>query len=344
MSQYKEYKISLTLKSALGTKLMTDTIWGHICFGILYNQGEKALEEFIDQYPKISDKDISGKIPPLIISKPYNKNMLPLAKSTLLLEDEKIDNLSKYRKLKKKKKINEIPFQLYNEKIDSRIFEKMEKFKDENIENIYIETSRTRNRIDRFSNSTSENSLYDVAEYWYANKKDYDYLNQTFDVYIYSIYEKGEIYDLFKNGLESGYGADSSTGKGVLKVSEPEVIEFPKKGNIAMSLSYFVPHKSQYEMLSDDYGIMADIWTKYPKVYAAFENSSNPFKAPIIFYKEGSTFKIKDLKETEEKPLYCGCLLDNVHVDSRINQYALTPLIWIEIDNKTGDQIWKNIK
>ncbi|MGB9626624.1 MAG: hypothetical protein ACPMAQ_17350 [Phycisphaerae bacterium] len=41
------YRLTLTLRSPLGTPLSADTLWGHVCWGIVYHEGPAALQQFL---------------------------------------------------------------------------------------------------------------------------------------------------------------------------------------------------------------------------------------------------------------------------------------------------------
>ncbi|NMC66632.1 MAG: hypothetical protein GYA61_00235 [Spirochaetales bacterium] len=329
------YRLKIELKSALGTKLMADTIWGHICYGILFNEGEEKLNEFLKGYKEGS--------PPLILSTPFFEGYLPVPKfvhKDLL----NISKLQEYRKLKKRKKINYIPAEklLDGKDIDIDEIINTEISNNEKTERkkyfVSSEETRMRNVIDRISNSTSEDGIFTVNEYWLnqkiEEKGNYDekYLPAIFDIYIISVYDKKRVVELFKNGFAGGYGADASTGKGHIEVNENiEEIKLPQYGNAAIALAPFVLSYDEYESLKEVDGnksLFADVWTKYPKVHNSMPNLTNPFKKPIIFYREGATMQFKeDIKNVE----FVGKCIDKVHHIPTIMQYALSPLILINL-------------
>lgn len=333
-----QYKIKIELLSPLGTRLMADTIWGHICYGILFNEGEEKLNEFLQNY-----KDSN---PSLVLSTPFPEGKIPLPK---ILHQKSNDtssqiemNLEEYRKLKRKKKIKYLNYEsLVNKNsidLDSLIEKEIEE-EDKKYDCCKIESvneSRFHNVIDRMKGTTSSDSLFQTEEYWCLkvkeknNIKKYDF--PIFEIYVLSIYNKDYTLNLFKNGIENGYGADSSVGKGIIKVKSIEDIDIPKEGNIAMALAPFVLFEDEYNQLDENYGLLADIWTKYPKVHNSLKDMTNPFKKPIVFYKEGATIKFKD--KNDEKPLYLGKCLQNIHHLPYVMQYSITPLLWLNLKIK----------
>jgi len=63
------YKVTLELRSSLGTPLAADTLWGHIAWGIRYREGESALLAWLDRYDQPE--------PPLVISNPLPAGFFP---------------------------------------------------------------------------------------------------------------------------------------------------------------------------------------------------------------------------------------------------------------------------
>lgn len=333
--KYNMFKIKIKLLSALVTPLMADTIWGHICYGILFNEGEEQLTEFLSFY-KNTDANFS---PPLVLSTPFPEGMIPLPK--MLYEKEEEMNLEKYNKIKRKKNIKYIPFEklMNKEKINISVFleEQIEKEKKNEGMNIkFQKNTRMRNSIDRILGTTAEDSIFQIEEIWYSNYYEVNhnkiYKDIIFDIYVLSIYDKEITKKLFKMGFSLGYGADASTGKGKIEVLDDiEDFNFPQDGNIGLALAPFVPTKNEYENFGKQRGLFAETWTKYPKVHNSNPKMTNPFKKPIVFYKEGATFDFENISNNE-KPLFIGCCLDKIHHLPEIMQYAIAPVFWLNLE------------
>jgi len=122
---------------------------GNICYGILFNEGEDKLNEFLKSYKEGS--------PPLILSTPFQEGYLPVPKF-VHKDSLNIDKLEQYRKLKKRKKISYISAQkLLNVgeiDIDKIIDEELSSNEKTEIKRSikYSEDNRMRNVIDRISN------------------------------------------------------------------------------------------------------------------------------------------------------------------------------------------------
>ncbi|MGC8764837.1 MAG: hypothetical protein ACP5QT_03025 [Brevinematia bacterium] len=135
-------------------------------------------------------------------------------------------------------------------------------------------------------------------------------------MYVLSEYEKEKVKELITLGIKNGYGADVSTGKGIIDIESIEDFSLSSSGNRVMALANFVPKEGEIKELR------GDLITKYGKLGGDFVFKMNPFKKPIAMYKEGSTFELNG-----ENRGYVGCLLSNVHSDSRIKHYAFAPII-----------------
>lgn len=318
----KRYRVVIEIHSPLSTPLMGDTIFGHICWGIFFHEGEKALLEFLKSY------DYGN--PLLIISNGFPHDTLPrpLLKPQPIRENI---NLEDYKTLKRINKKEYIPRKLFfNESFSFSIsnmiseIEEIEKSREPQTESEIIERIHT--AINRLTGTVEEGILFPTRECWFSikenNKNKSRYLTPLVDIYVLSAEDPETLKRYFSWGLENGYGADKSSGKGTLKIKEIEDAVFPDNGNRAMSLGNFVP--SSDDEISN---LRALTFTKYGRLGGLYVLTKNPFKKPIIMFREGATFNTKDKKE------YVGCLLKNVHMDPSIRHHAMAPIIYF----KTGE-------
>ena len=297
------YKIQLKINSALITPIQGDTLFGHICWGIRYNDGEKSLVDFLSLY--------EGQ-PPLIISNAFPRDTLPMP----LLHPENPDyniSLTGLNHKKKLKKVKYIPTSLFksNEPItETSIFVKLNT--EVEIKNNYSETTeRVHNTINRFNGATVEDGgLFPVNEIWYDNKF-------VLDIYIRSTFSVDKLKSLFEQGLENGFGADKSTGKGQLEISSvKEESGFLQSGNRMLSLGGFV--NNNQNLLN----MRADVFTKHGKLGGHFVHEMSPFKKPVVMFKEGATMdSAMDID-------YVGKLLGNIHGSEKIRHHAYAPLVY----------------
>lgn len=287
------YRIKIKLNSPLVTTLKGDTIWGHIVWGIANHEGDSAVSDFL----KLEDNNV----PTLCVSSAFPEGCLCRPIPQPVKHTEKL-TIEKYSQIKKNKKI---------------IFSKASDYLDCNSsdENFTSKTvAVTHNTIDRESNSVLETGLYSVDEQWYGK-------NQLFDIYVATELSTDRLLQLFERAFENGYGADSSTGKGFICVEgKPEKVTCKKAGNKYMALAPFI--KSNTDEIEN---LRADIFVRSGKVGGAFAaQGMSPYKKTVVLYNEGAVF------ESTKKISSVGCLIKNIHSDSRICQSGFAPVIPIE--------------
>jgi len=262
-----------------------------------------VLEEFLSQYDNGNLPVIlSSAFPHGFLPKPVFKPQLPSFDLTLKqTEDYKQIKMVKY-----------IPNKYF---FDSIPISESELVKDFSKEEFLREKSGLKivagqhNTINRISGSKDEEkALYSSSEFWYKE-------NSLFDIFVLTGFEKEKTFNLFSKAFENGYGADKSTGKGVIVIKNISEITFPEKGNRAMALSNFVL-KNKNDVSNFRY----DFFTKFGKLGGDYAITKYPFKKPIIMYKSGSSFD----RISEQ---FTGCLLKNIHSDEKIKHYAFTPVI-----------------
>ncbi len=303
MPDYRYFKVKIEILSPIGTPLLGDTIWGHICWGIRYYKSESALKEFLQKY--------NSENPPLIISDGFFENTLPVPLLTPYISENL--NIKRLNDLKKRKKIKYIPADLIFKERNISIF-KLQEIPVKKFENV-----RLRNTIDRLRGTTKEEGgLFEDHEIWYER-------GAKFDIYVLSTLKKEKVYELFCNAFSLGYGKDITTGKGIIEVVEVNEIQVPQSCNRVMALSSFVP--SQRDKIKNMY---ADIFTKYEKIGGEYAVNKNPFKKPLVMFKTGATF------ELEEKKFYVGSLISNIHKDKNIKHYAYAPLLYFNEEGYNG--------
>lgn len=290
------YRVTLQLKSSLVTPLKGDTIWGHVVWGIANHEGDNAVADFIEE--------CKSKEPALIVSSAFPHGTLcrPIPR---VQKREKSMTPEMYAQIKKSKK------SIYAKAADFFAGEK-DSGEEIQLNNPFGLHSVTHNSINRFTNEVIEGSLYSVPEIW--SKTD------LFDIYVLTSYKANRIKQLCEWAFENGYGADSSTGKGVISVlGEPEIVKPKNKTSTYLALGPFV--------LSENCSVQdlrADTFVRNGKIGGSFVSSLSPWKKPVVLFNEGAVF-------TSREPLqFAGKLITDVHSDSRICQAGFAPVIPIE--------------
>ena len=308
----KCHKVSLTINSPLMTPLLADTLFGHICWGIVLHDGEKRLHEFLES---------SMSTPPLLaLSNAMPKGMLPFPILRKTLTEYSHSTLEEIHRHKRLKKIRYLPAEILLEQRDTFSIDKLMALLFSGKESNTVEEpaavtvmERKHNTVNRLSGSTlDEVGLFAVRELWYPEPM------KEFEVYAVTSLSEDELFSLFSKGLQFGFGADRSTGRGDVRPVSIETVELPNTGNRGMAMAHFVPGAD--DVLQD---LRADIFTKYGKLGEHFVHEKNPFKKPIVMYREGATWDAEDTSKG-----VCGSLIEGVHSDERIKQHAYTPVLY----------------
>ncbi|MBJ2356730.1 CRISPR-associated protein Csm4 [Sphaerochaeta sp. S2] len=293
----KLYKAQIELHSPIATPLKGDTIWGHIVWGIATHEGDIDVAAFL--------AGCHSSNPPFVISSAFPQGMLP---RPILSERvvTKILTKTEYAQIKAKKKSRFIPSFL-NDSIEIK----------GNAQPYFIKESEMHNTIDRLSLTVQDQGLFSSESMW-PNPNAFMSGRIVFDLYIASDYEEDRIMQLLIWAFENGYGADASSGKGVVTVLPGlQKIQIPAKhSNRYMALGPFVLGK---EKIPED--LLSNIFVRRGKIGGGFGNSFNPFKKTVILFDEGATFMCN------EGTLFVGNLITDVHSDSRICQSGFCPII-----------------
>jgi len=251
------YKTTIIPKSNFSTPLKGDTLFGQLCWAIRFVFGKKRLEELLSDY----DKD-----PFLIVSDGFASGYLPKPKMMSELLGENVSD----------KKINRKKLWLTQKELRKGEYHKART--DKEIKNIDKEDIIVRNSINYKMDTTNGEkfSPYGVKELSFSNKDIYFLLGLDFD-----FKDLGKCLEFV---AKSGYGKDSTIGKGRFEFA---LLEEINKGSISdtyMSLSPFVVHNLQCEE------IYYEPFTRFGKSGAnrAFKN---PFKKPLIFADYGAVIK-----------------------------------------------------
>ncbi|OQB09884.1 MAG: hypothetical protein BWY21_00622 [Parcubacteria group bacterium ADurb.Bin216] len=271
-------KINLKPKTSFLTPLRADTIFGHICWSILSQEGEASLVEFLELFKKnpiflLSDGFISGYLPSPLMDIAINKEG----------KEDKIRLLDIHKKFKKKSLIKiEDLLEIHENGCSDEI---MSRIADEGYYDDFINTDELvmKNSINRETGMVLEDGgLFSQQEYWSYS---------TYSVYV-RIMNK-ELFDRYfiSNHLESvfglsGYGANKSTGKGLFDVSIEDFNDFDAfNSGRGLLLSHCILTDNERDFISgSDYKTVV----KYGKLGEEKALQGNPFKRPLMQIKPGS--------------------------------------------------------
>lgn len=308
----KRLKITIKPTSSFISEMQSDTVFGHFCWAWRDIFGEESLQKNLKGY---------DERPFIVFSSAFPSDMLPLPilpsvepkvfESSLknIFPNEDAAKVSAYfgKKQKKNNLIawNELQLAL-SENITSESLlvnymkgcdYKNGKLMPTKEEGLCEKELVFKNSISRETGTTVKGggSLYHFSETFFNEK-------QEVKLDIYSMYDDrvisaGAIEEVFSVIGKTGFGKDKSTGKGRFEicavVDEPkELAPHCKNPNGFISLSCGV--SDQYSDL-----LYGKTFTKFGKHGGTMAVQGKHIKNPIIMYKPGSTFTIK-----EQKPFY----------------------------------------
>jgi len=272
------YKATLIPKSSFATPLQGDTLFGQICWAIVYIWNEKRLDKLLEKYKEKPFLVVSDGF----ISRYFPKPKMP---SRYLKEDP---NLKKQNRKK-----TWISF----EHLQSGEFNKAEK-EDDIVESKDKKETIVRNSINYKTSTTDGDSFapYGVEEL-FLNKKDLYFLLDE------EQFKKEELQKCLNLISQMGYGKDTTIGKGRFEISELSEFKVNFDSKTYMALSPF-----SFENQNDDVeDIFYEPFIKFGK-FGGDRAFQNAFKKPILFINSGSVIVFK---EKPNKP-YFGKAIENI--------------------------------
>ncbi len=318
------YKITWNPLSSLSTPLQSDTIFGHLCWAVVYRWGSDRLSELIEALKKqpcliLSTAFPAGKLPKPSVPVKYNLIREVIDNIRKMDNYKDLDALKAYSLEKKLKKIvwisNSLPDKdyLYDKKKELAAMaedeaKKLMKGNGEPKNKHEIEQVDFHNKIDRLSGTTSgSGELYASRTSYYQSLNFESWLDTDF-------FTKEELLELFAYIRDHGFGKDKNTGKGRFEITL-EDFAWPACSNINayLLLSNMVPCENDTTLVS------YKSKTKFPKVGGDYALTKSPYKYPLYILEPGSVFFAGADKKAPQ-----GTLLQNVHPDPQIvqNLYA----------------------
>lgn len=309
----KTFRVKFKVLSPVITPFQSDTIWGHIAWACYYIWGEKGCKDFIQAHK-------NGN--PTLVSNAYPDGFLPVPHIPLVGKDGEIVEREIFKKLKKRNLMRIENFEKVKDGLSpDKLFEVLkEEVSDERfvIGKAVIETI-LRNKIDRLIFTTAE-----VGELFATDETFYDLNMPMWFAIKTEFFNKGEIETILRCVELNGFGADASVGRGRIKFIEITEQGLPEAsdGNAFMSISNFIPAGDEFVEFEDAW---YKLFTKFPKAGGHFA-LIDPFKKPLLFFEAGSVFKVSKVKD------HYGCLIENVHSNKDIVQYAYAFPIKVKLE------------
>ena len=322
------YRYRLKPLSSLITPVMSDTMFGHFCWAIRYQDSEESLERFLKKYDAdspapvlFSSAFLSGYIPRPTLpplsreqAQEFVKKHFGTDKASIFEGLTKIKSWGKLRSIK----INHWKA-LKDSYNDEMLYDLLlnEDTSDDGKKDIVLELS-AHNMISRETGSVPSEGggLFTREKIWY----DLDILLDLY-VLINDATMKAVVDNFLTQYLpQNGFGADKSLGMGVLDISRDENFNSDdfevSSANALMSLSL----SAFPDMVS--YRAFYRLKAKFGKLGGDFSVTSptggdtKPFKKPVLMYEEGAVFIGNHSLDTVP-------LLSDVHSDARIRHCGI---------------------
>lgn len=293
----KYLKLKLKTKSGFSNLFTADQIWGQMVCAISALKGPTEVSKFIDQFDKNPPFLISNMFPegylPRIILPPFKRNQ----NEKISLQDEK-----KNRALaKKNKKRTYIPIEVflkYQKDIDKLKLAIIDKSPE-----IYS-LNEVRSSIDRMSGRPIEGGVFNQTFLYSAH---------PFVIYLKIINDSPgticTIKDIVSYLNLVGLGGDRNVGKGNFEILLEELNENENKlfsfkdSDLYMTISRCSGKdlEPMYYQMNYYFGIVG----------SSIGERKTFNKYPVVYFEPGSVFKNGN-----------GCILHNVHTDSKICSYG----------------------
>ena len=274
----KRYRITTELKSAFGTPLKGDTLFGQLCWAILNRYGEDHLQQLLTDY---------SVQPFAVCSDGFPSGYLP--RPSLPVSYFEIPDSEDHKAVKKKRWVpldalsKPISQWLENAKSDSDLNgNESQQSQPHN-----IQRPQPHNTINRLTGTTGEGMFapYSQPQTWYR-------INEKFDIYLLLDEPRLPLPDvktLFSDIGTFGYGRDASIGLGKFDCIDYAEEDFPtpETANTCLTLAPCAPQglgldgKHSYYNVFTRFGRHGDV---------GVHRQHGPFKAPVLLADTAAVF------------------------------------------------------
>lgn len=299
------YEIIIQPLAGFGTPLKGDTIFGHLCWQIAYDESvfKRTLPDLLGVY---NEKPFS------VLSSAYpcfeNDGRRFYAMRTPALPMDHIFNLpsGKGERIKKRKDLKKKVWMVFEKGKPTPSFKGMEYLDDAELAaktggpGQGIDSPQTRNRIDRLTGRTGEGFAPFVVDRQVYHPGTELALFAGVDPDIADI---GGIITCLERIGETGFGKDASTGLGKFRVADCSEVVLSEMGSTSANACYVlspcVPERNTYS------AIYFNPFTRFGRHGDVLAKSRNPFKNPVIMANEGAVMVPRDMEKVLKLP-YIG--------------------------------------
>jgi CRISPR-associated protein Csm4 len=306
----KWYAVKFAAESWMASAWQSDTIWGHLCWGLRYNYGENALLEFINAYEQGT--------PLLLVSNGFPEDLLPRP----IVPEPPPKRCQEFRDRKDAKDIKFLTMEEFGKAIQGEQFIPSPK---EKIETTMVTLKNQLNRLTGTTGAEDAGQLFSFEQYRWASISIYLKLAEEF---------VDRARELFQYVEQSGYGKRKSVGYGQVKLVSFEPFPgfpSPADANGFVTLSNFVP------AARDPTSGYWNVIVKYGKLGEEFATGDNPFKKPLLMFTAGSSFRDSPCREHYGRLVRA---LSPIHIE-KIVQYGFALPVPMKLPWASGTGVLK---
>ena len=266
------YKLTLRPETAFGTPLVGDTLFGHICWGIVEQFGEAVLSKCLQGYTE--------QQPFLVVSDAFPAGYLPLPTLPSAYWEEGCETDRK--KLKKRQWLPLAALQS-----EPKLWQQQAKSNNDIQQNLVSEHSQPHNSLNRQTHTTSASGQfapYESEQIWYA-------VGSLWEVYLLLDETRLNVADLQQvicNIGQSGYGRDASVGLGKFSITVWEKTDLfeQQHSSSVWALAPCCPQNQGFDAANSFY----HIHTRFGRHGNVQATAGKPFKKPVLMAQTGAVF------------------------------------------------------
>jgi len=317
-------QVELVLKSALGTPLSADTLWGHICWGLRYQSGPQALEDWLARYD-------SGT-PPLVLSDPLPAGMWPRPVLPPVSRDQ-VPRADEAALRKKRDKVTRLTDQAFRQclagisspsvdqaaELTRNALEREKRAGRQHEASVQV----THAGINRLTGGT----LQEGGGALFTTEQTYHPDDATFTVQVWSPEPPETVRAWFEQGLAGGYGRDASSGLGRLEVSRVTTLPLPAapRANAILLLAPVVPAPHDPAEGYFQFGVRTGRVGGDFAIGPLPDGSNSRQKRPVRCLLPGTVLF------TEAPPPYVGRVIQGVHTWNALRHYGMSPVVPLHV-------------
>jgi CRISPR-associated protein Csm4 len=316
------YRLTLALRSRLGTPLSADTLWGHVAWAVRYRDGERALTEWLERY--------EAGDPPLVLTDPMPAGCVPRPRLPARSLPPRRPHDDAFDEQKKRDRTEWLPLTLWRSVAEltspATVSAAVELAHRDGFELPTLKPETvTHAAINRLTGGTAQEgggTLFAVDEHFPGDP------SPQFDVWLRSPDSADTLRGLFDAALAGGYGRDGGTGAGQLDVVRVEEQPLPdlEPANAGVLLGPAVPSPADAARGFLAFGVRAG------RLGGLFSSSPTPSGSDVRQKRAVHCLQRGSVVVGDSLGPVFGRVLKAVHEDPCIRHYGVTLVLRCRLD------------